>query len=86
MADYGAADGSHHIADREHAERRKKLGDRILVREEVAADGGGKIAVDGKVVSFKHVADHARGNHPARLRRIHLRLPKPLLYRGDCKL
>jgi hypothetical protein len=75
MADHGAPDRSHHANDREHAEGRKKLGDRILVRKEMAADGGGKIAVHGKVVPFEHIADHARGDHPAWLRRIHPRSP-----------
>ena len=71
----GAADRPHQIADREHAEGRKKLGDRILVREEVAADRSGEVAVDREIVPFEHVADHARGDHPACLRRFH---PLPL--------
>jgi hypothetical protein len=79
MADQGAPDGSHHIAQREHAEGGKKLGDRILVREEVAADRGGEIAVDSKIVPFEHIADEARGDHPACLRRIHLRPPDPTI-------
>ncbi len=65
MADHRAANGAHYITDREYAKGRKKLGDRVLVREEVAADGRGKIAVHGKVVPFEHIADHAGGDYPA---------------------
>ncbi len=72
MADERAADRSHQITDREHAERGQKLGDRILVREELAADRGREIAVDREVVPFEHVADHARGNHPICPCRSHL--------------
>ena len=67
MADERAADRPHQIADREHAERGQKLRDRILVREEMTADGDGEIAVDRKIVPFEHVADHARDDHLARL-------------------
>src|SRR5262249_11097480 len=74
-ADHHDADGPHQIAEREHAEGRKQLGHRVLVREEVMADRGGEIAVDRKVVPFEHVADQAGGDHPAHLRRIHLAFP-----------
>jgi hypothetical protein len=70
----------HQIAERKHAERREQLGDRILMREELAADLGGEIAVDGEIVPFEHVADHARGDHPACARAIHLavRISRPV--------
>jgi hypothetical protein len=44
VTDERAADRPHEITDGEHAERRKKLGDRILVREEVAADCSREVA------------------------------------------
>jgi hypothetical protein len=71
MPDQDAADRPHDIAQREHAEGGKELGNRILVREELAADCSGEIAVDRKIIPLEHVADHARGNHPACLRRNH---------------
>jgi len=49
------------VADRKHTERREQLGDRVLVREEVATDRHGKVAVDCKIILFEHVADRARG-------------------------
>jgi DNA-binding winged helix-turn-helix (wHTH) protein len=52
---------THQVADRKHTERREQLGDRVLVREEVATYRHGKVAVDCKIISFEHVADRARG-------------------------
>jgi hypothetical protein len=37
MADQRATDRAHQVADREHPERRKQLGDRIFLPEEVLA-------------------------------------------------
>src|SRR4029077_21151661 len=50
MADQRAADRPHQIAERKHAERRKQLGYRILMREELAADCRRDIGVDRKFV------------------------------------
>jgi hypothetical protein len=85
VANHHAADGPHQIAEREHAEGRKQLGHRVLVREEVMADRGGEIAVDRKIVPFEHVADQAGGDHPAHLRPIHLAFPASIPG-GNCKL
>jgi hypothetical protein len=67
MADQCAPDRAHQITDREHPERRKQLGDRVFLPEELPADLDGEIAVDRKIVPFEHVADHARRNHLALL-------------------
>jgi hypothetical protein len=72
MADQRATDRPHQIAEREHPERRKQLGDRVLVRKELAADGGREVAVHREVVPFEHVADRARGDHSKQLRGFHL--------------
>ena len=85
MADQRAADRPHQIAERKHAERRKQLGDRILVREELAADRSREIAVDRKVVPFEHIADRAGGNDPERLSGFHL-FPASCESARDCKL
>src|SRR5262245_30038102 len=79
MPDEDPADGPHDIAQREHAEGGKELGDRILMREELAADCSGEIAVDRKIIPLEHVADHAGGDHPACLRRMHLEPPAPTI-------
>ena len=71
MADDGAADRPHQVADREHPEGGEQLGDRILVREEMAADLSCEIAVDREIVPFEHVADGAGGDHPPCLRTVH---------------
>src|SRR5262249_7164864 len=62
VADDGAAQGPHQVANGEHAERRQHLGYRILAGKEGAANRGGEVAVDGKVVPFEHVADGAGGD------------------------
>src|SRR5262249_26848371 len=62
MADEHTAHGPHQITDGEHAERGKKLGDRGLVREEVAPDRSREVAVDRKIIPLEHVADHAGGD------------------------
>src|SRR5262245_3470332 len=72
MADQHAADRPHQIADREYAECRKQLGDRIFVREEVTTNLYCKITVDRKIVPFEHIADHSGRNHPAYVREVHL--------------
>ena len=72
MADDHAADRPHQVADREHAEYRKQLGDRILMREEVATDLCCEVTVDRKIVPFEHVADHSSRDHPAYVRGVHL--------------
>jgi hypothetical protein len=75
VADQRAPDRPHQIAEREHAERREQLGDRVLVRKELPADLGGEIAVDREIIPFEHVADHARSDHPACARVVHLAAP-----------
>ena len=82
MADERAADRPHQIAERKHAEGGEQLGDGVLAREEVAADRGGEIAVDRKIVPLEHVADHARRDHLACRRGIHLVFPDP--HAGPC--
>src|SRR5262245_342875 len=72
MADQHAADRPHQIADRKYAERRKQLGDRIVVRKEVATNLCWEITVDRKIVPFEHVADNSGRNHPACGRCAHL--------------
>ena len=72
MADQRASDRPHQIAERKHAERRKQLGYRILMREELAADRRREIAVDRKVVPLEHIADRTRGNDPQHLPGLHL--------------
>jgi hypothetical protein len=56
-----SAERTHQVADRKHTERREQLGDRVLVREEVATDRHGKVPIDCKIILFEHVADRARG-------------------------
>lgn len=68
MADQHAADRPHQIADRKYAEYRKQLGDRIVMREEVATNLGCEITVDRKIVPFERVADHSGRDHPAYVR------------------
>jgi hypothetical protein len=65
MADQDAADWPHEIADRKYPERREQLGEWALVGEELAADLDGEEAVNGEVVPFEHVADHARADGSA---------------------
>ena len=62
MTDEGAAYRPHQITDGKHAKGRKKLGDRIPVREKVASDRSCEVAVDREIVPFEHVADHAGSN------------------------
>jgi hypothetical protein len=76
VADQRAAHRTHQVADRENAERRKELGDRVLVREELSTDRRGEVAVNCKVVPFEHVADHAGSDHFACLRGNHLPSPR----------
>jgi len=85
MADQRASDRPHQIAERKHAERRKQLGYRILMREELAADRRREIAVDRKVVPLEHIADRAGGNDPERLSGFHL-FPASCESARDCKL
>jgi hypothetical protein len=68
MADQHAADRPHQIADREHAEGRKQLSDRIVMRKEVATNLYCEIAVDCKIVPFERVADHSGRNYLAYMR------------------
>src|SRR5262249_15876751 len=72
MANDHAADRPHQITDREDAECRKQLGDRILMREEVAAYLCCEVAIDRKIVPFEYVADHSGRSHPAHVREVHL--------------
>jgi hypothetical protein len=64
MPDQRAAHRPHQVADREDAEGGQELCDRVLVREEVAADRGRKIAVDREIVPFEYVPDHPGGDDP----------------------
>jgi hypothetical protein len=85
MADQRAADRAHQIAERKHAERRKQLGNRILMRKELTADRRREIAVDREVVPLEHIADRAGGNDPERLSGFHL-FPASCESARDCKL
>ncbi len=71
IAHDGAAQRPHHVADREHAERRQHLRHRIGLGKERRADRDGEIAVDREVVPFQRVADHSGGDgaHGRRMRR-----------------
>ena len=65
VADQDAADRPHEIADGKYSERREQLGEWALVGEKLAADLDSEEAVDGEVVPFEHVADHARADGSA---------------------
>ena len=56
------------MAHRKYAEYRKQLGDRIVMREEVATNLGCEITVDRKIVPFERVADHSGRDHLAYVR------------------
>jgi hypothetical protein len=77
MADECASERPHQIADREYAERRKQLRDRILLRKEMPADACRKVPINGKVIPLQNVADHSSGNHSAQMRGVHW--PSPLV-------
>ena len=51
------------------------MGDRILVREEVAADCSREVAIDRKIVPFEQVADHAGSDRLILRRRTHVIAP-----------
>src|SRR6516165_6188290 len=71
MSDQYATDRPYQIADRQHAECRKQLGDRILMREELATYLRCEVTVDREIVPFEHVPNHAGRNHPAHWRGAH---------------
>src|SRR5207302_8938487 len=56
---HATAQWPHHVAHGEDAEGGKDLSHFILGGKERAADLGGEVAVDGKIVPFEHVADDA---------------------------
>ena len=60
------------ISDRKHTKDGEQLGSALLAGEEVAADRGGKIAVNRKIVPLNHVSDHACSDHLAFRCGIHL--------------
>jgi hypothetical protein len=73
MPDEYATDRPYQIADRQNAECRKQLGDRILMREEVTTYLHCEVTVDREIVPFEHVPDHAGRNDPARWHEAHPR-------------
>jgi len=75
MADQRAAHRPHQVTNGKYAERGKKLGDRVLVREEVAPDRSREVTVDREIVPLKHVADYAGGDDSVPGRGIHLIAP-----------
>jgi hypothetical protein len=64
MAEEQTSQRAHQKASREDPKRRNQRRDRVLRREEVAPDVGGKIAVDAEIVPLHHVAGDA-GNDGA---------------------
>src|SRR5262245_26540195 len=74
IPDYRAADRPHQISDCKHTKRGEQLADGVLAWKEVAADRGGKIAVNCEIVPLDHIADHARSDHLAFRGGIHLLL------------
>ena len=75
MAHEGAAYRPHQITDGKYAKGRKKLGDRIPVREKVVSDRNCEVAVDREIVPLEHVADHAGSDRLILRRRTHVIAP-----------
>ena len=67
MADQGAADRPHQESDREDAEGRQDLRDRVFPGKEGAADRGGEVAVNREVIPFEDVSYGAGGDDPGRI-------------------
>ena len=82
MAAQRAAQRPHQVTNGKYAERGKKLGDGVLVREEAAPDRGREVTVDREIVPLKHVADYAGGDDSVPGRGIHLIAPLTARGRG----
>src|ERR1700751_114960 len=79
MAEQQTSQGTHQEACREDAKRRNQRRDRVLRREEVAPDVGGKIAVNTEIVPLHNVAGDAcnyGASFPRRFR-AHPQTPTP---------
>ena len=77
-AEHQAAHGPHQVTHRKHAEGGQCLQARILGREKGMAEGGGYIAVNGKVEPLEGIAQQGGQGGGAPLLRCEINCQRPL--------